>query len=678
MKERVILRKKLVGLGLTAMMISSLGGPAAALASEPFDLTILHLNDHHSHLESQTYDLSLNYDDAQEGEKVRLEIGGMSYISSLINKYKNDNSLYLQSGELNGTLYFSLYKGETDMKVLNALQPDAYMVGNHEFDEGDKRLAELYDSATFPILSGNVKPNEKSPLFGKLDKPYMIKEVKGEKVAIIGVLKIEKTKESSLVSDNVDFINEIDSVKSAVKEVKEQGINKIIVLSHLGYDFDQVLAAETNDIDLIIGGDTHNLLDSSGEMKALGLPVTGEYPTVVKNADGKDTYIVQAWEYAKVLGKIDLKFDEQGEVISAAGNPIAPVSGPYQVYVDKKWVDADDAALSKIKDVITNSNVLVEGIANPVVEEIIKPYREAVETEMETVIGSVKEALSNERVPKPFTDMKDANGSFAAQAVADSFLYSLPHADLAIQNAGGVRSSFLQGNFTMADAYTMLPFSNTVTTLKITGEEICNVLDEAIRYSQGITQSTGAFPYSSHLRYDVYLHAGDGVKSLYNVEIKDRETGVWSPIDMNKTYIVATNSFTALGKDGYVTFEKAIQRDPSVKEETHIEYAVPLVELFTKHLNGGELVKPSAESYSIKSVKDWQSEQSKLAETPVGESSEIIAAVKTYTVAKGDNLYKIAKKTLNDGTIWKQIYELNKDAIKNPDFIYPGQIIALP
>lgn len=672
------MKKNLLKLGLTAMMVVSLINPATSLASETFDLTILHLNDHHSHLESQTFDLSLNYDDTQEGEKVRLQLGGMSYISSLIKENKNDHTLYLQSGELNGTLYYSLYQGETDIKVLNALQPDAYMVGNHEFDEGDKHLAELIDMATFPILSGNIKPTEKSPLYGKLNMPYMIKDVKGEKVAIIGVVKIEKTKESSLVSDDVDFINEIEFVKSTVEEVKEQGINKIIVLSHLGYDFDHVLAAETKDIDLIIGGDTHNLLDSSGEMKALGLPVTGEYPTVVKNAEGKDTYIVQAWEYAKVMGKIDLKFDKQGEIISIVGNPIAPVGGPYQVNIDNKWVDADETTLTKIKDRIATSHVLVEGNTDPTVETIINPYRKAIETQMESIIGSVQETLSNERVPKPFTNMKDANGSFAAQVVADSFLYSIPHADIAIQNAGGVRENFLQGEYTMADAYTMLPFSNTVTTLKVTGAEIINVLDEAIRYSQGITQSTGAFPYASHLRYDVYLNAGDDVKSVYNVEVKDRETGVWSPIDMDKTYVVVTNSFTALGKDGYVTFEKAIQRDPSVKEETHIQYAVPLVELFTKHLNSGELVKPDADSYSIKSVKDWQTEPSKVIETPAIESSEQSRAVKTYTVVRGDNLSKIAKRTLHDGTLWEQIYELNKDTIKNPNLIYPGQKIVLP
>lgn len=248
----------------------------------------------------------------------------------------------------------------------------------------------------------------------------------------------------------------------------------------------------------------------------------------------------------------------------------------------------------------------------------------------------------------------------------------------AIQNSGGVRTNFLQGKFTMADAYTMLPFSNTITTLKLTGEEICNVLDEAIRYSQGISQSTGAFPYSSHLRYDVYLNAGDGVKSAYNVEIKDKKTGAWSPVDMKKTYVVVTNSFTALGKDGYVTFSKAIERDPNVKNETYIEYAVPLVELFTKHLNGGELVKPNANNYCLKSVKDWETEQTKSTETPVGEPSVKPADTKTYTVVEGDSLSKIAKKTLNDAKLWEKIYQLNKDTIKNPNLIYPGQIIVLP
>jgi len=700
-----MLKRNLLGLGLAVMMIASLSSPATARASKPFDLTILHVNDHHSHLDPQIFDLDLNYDNAQEGEKVRLKLGGMTYISSLIREHRNDHSLLLQSGELNGTLYYSLYKGETDMKVINALRPDAYMVGNHEFDEGDQHLANLYQTARFPILVGNIKPTKQSPLYGNLDQLYLIKEVDGEKIAIIGVIKIEKTKESSLISDDVEFIDEIEFVKSTVEDVKRQGINKIIVLSHLGYDFDQVLAAETSDVDLIVGGDTHNLLDSSGQAKALGLPVTGEYPTVVRNADGKNTYIVQAWEYAKAMGRIDLKFDAQGEIVSAAGHPIIPVGGPYQVKEDDKWVDANKTALANIKKAIADNIVLVEGQIDPAMEEIITPYRKALEAQMETVIGSIQEDLSNERIPKPFTNPKDANGSFAAQVVADSFLHCLPHADVAIQNAGGVRETFKQGDFTMADAYTMLPFSNTITTLELTGEEISDVLDEAIRYSQGITQSTGAFPYSSHLRYDVYLNADEGIKSAYNLEVKDRKTGVWSPIDMNKTYVVATNSFTALGKDGYATFEKAIERDPDVKVETYIQYTVPLVELFTEHLNAGEVVKPDADSYSLKSVREWQAEPSEgsqgpakkspvnetpaskapASKAPANEASDRESnaqaqkeAAKTYTVAKGDNLFRIARKTLNDGKRWREIYELNKNKITNPHVIYPGQMIVLP
>lgn len=683
-----MLKKNLLGIGLTAALVASISIPTAASAAEPFELTLLHINDHHSHLDSQSFDLNLDYDDKQEGEKVRLQLGGMSYISSLIQEHRNDRSLLLQSGELNGTLYYSLYKGESDIKVINVLQPDAYMVGNHEFDEGDQHFADLYKSATFPILAGNIKPNEQSPLYGHLDQPYLIKEVGGEKIAIIGVIKIEKTKESSMISDDVEFIDEIEFVKSTVEEVKEQGINKVIVLSHLGYDFDQVLAAETSDVDLIVGGDTHNLLDSTGEAAELGLPVTGDYPTVVENADGKATYVVQAWELAKAMGKLELKFDAQGEIISATGTPLIPVGGPYQVNVNDEWVDADAATLEQIKAAIESNGVLVEGQSDPAIEEIITPYRDAVEAEMENVIGSIKETLSNERIPKPFADAKDANGSYAAQVVADSFLYGLPNADVAIQNAGGVRATFMQGEFTMADAYTMLPFSNTITTLKLSGAEISNVLDEAIRYSQGISQSTGAFPYSSHLRYDVYLNADEGVKSAYNLEIKDRKTGEWSAIDMDKTYVVATNSFTALGKDGYVTFEKAVQKDPNIKVETYIQYAVPLVELFTEHLNGGEVVRPGVDTYSLKSVKEWQAQPSNEGEAPSEEPaneeppanvpSEEAETVRSYTVVSGDNLYKIAQRTLKDGTRWREIYNLNKGTISNPNLIYPGQVIVLP
>jgi 5'-nucleotidase len=255
-------------------------------SNKAVDISILHTNDHHSYLEGQTYDLKIDHDENTDGlEDIRLNLGGFSRIASAISEYRDTNTLVVNSGELNGTLYFSLYKGDVDVKVFNYLNLDAYQLGNHEFDEGEARLAELIEMANFPIISGNVHPTSDSPLYNSEIKPYVIKEIDGEKVAILGVLKVEKTRESSLVTSAVEFTDEIASVKTHVADLTEQGVNKIILLSHLGYDFDQVLAAQVTGIDIIVGGDTHNALDSTGELAELGVNVSGEYPSVINNPD---------------------------------------------------------------------------------------------------------------------------------------------------------------------------------------------------------------------------------------------------------------------------------------------------------------------------------------------------------------------------------------------------------
>lgn len=105
--------------------------------AKPLRLQVLHTNDHHSYFEGQSYDLSLDYDPTLTGaETVRVDLGGFPRIATAIDEYRDDHTLVLNSGELNGTLYFSLFKGEVDFKVFNAIGLDAYELGNHEFDEG--------------------------------------------------------------------------------------------------------------------------------------------------------------------------------------------------------------------------------------------------------------------------------------------------------------------------------------------------------------------------------------------------------------------------------------------------------------------------------------------------------------------------------------------------------------
>ncbi|GAA0358264.1 NAD nucleotidase [Bowmanella denitrificans] len=578
--------------------------PVLPLSShQPISLKILHTNDHHSYFESQTMDLALNYDTESQGnERVRVQLGGFSRIASAIEEYRDANTLVLNSGELNGTLYFSLFKGKVDIQVFNYLGLDAYQLGNHEFDEGDAHLAELIDMASFPILAGNVHPTEKSPLYGKPILPRVIKDIEGEKVAIIGVLKVEKTRESSMVSDQVNFTDEVESVKAQVKELEAEDINKIIVLSHLGYEFDQQLASQVNGIDVIIGGDTHDVLDSTGELTGMGIAVDGEYPTQVSNPEGKPVYIAQAWEYAKGLGRLNVNFDAQGNVETIQGNLELLVADQFQVQdAENKWVAADQSQQQAILQEIGTLTSIRTIAADPAVDAILAPYKLELESFKQSQLGQVDQTMPFTRIPAAFSNGEQPSGSYAAQVVADAFLHYLPKADVAIQNAGGVRAELHQGQFTVADAYQILPFSNTVVTLDLTGEEILQVLNEALDYAQGISASTGAFPYSSHLRYDVVLNASTG-QGIKNLEVKDRRSNQWKPIDLQSIYSVATNSFTALGKDGYLTFAKVRETRPDAFEQSDVVYAVPLLEYFRDVLPNHSLPALDWQEYCLKSV----------------------------------------------------------------------------
>lgn len=578
---------------------------------------IMHTNDHHSHLESSIYDLSF------DGVPTRLNIGGFSSLATIIDENRNENTIVLNSGELNGTLYFSLFKGEVDFKVFNQLGIDAYALGNHEFDEGDGRLAELIGMANFPIVSSNVQPTESSPLYAVKDsiKPYVIKEIDGEKVGIIGILKVEKTKNSSLASDDLLFSDEVETARKYVAELEKQGVNKIILLSHVGYYNDFLFAENVPGIDIIIGGDTHDLLGDEEDLKEVGLtqkyygqtgpfhgykhsnyeknPTIGEYPTVVQNSDGDPVYIVTAWEYAYGVGMLDVDFSKDGKIEAIDGNIIIPVSGPYlQKNAAGERVEVDADVKTKIEEAIEKSPILTFAKKSEIVESIIAPYQEKMKASMETVIGNISTNMSAERIPTPFTTGEAPTGSLAAYVVAEAFATANPRIDVAIQNVGGVRSEFFEGDFTVSQAITTLPFSNTVVMMDMTGEEIVNVLNQSAYYALN-SGSTGAFPAAANLRYDVFLSEQEG-KVIQNIEIKGKD-GVWSNIDLKKIYTVATNSFTALGKDNYLEFAKVRETEAGNFEDTYINYYVPLKE-YIEGLPNKTLPPISPEDYCLKSV----------------------------------------------------------------------------
>ena len=605
---------------MTAFVITACSGSSGKSEEEhsPVSVRLIHTNDHHSYLDSGSYDLKI------DNVTTRVELGGFARLATVIKEKRNSSSIVVNSGELAGTLYFSLFHGEVDFKVFNELGLDGYTLGNHEFDDGDERLAELIEMTDFPILSSNMHPEPASPLYRVKDriKPYVIKEINGEKIGIIGILKVEKTKNSSMASDDITFEDEIESAKQNVAELEALGINKIILVSHVGYYNDILFAKNVPGIDIIVGGDTHDLLGDADDLAEIGLAPSygsqtgpfagythngfenedlGAYPTTVAGADGKPVHIVTAWCYAYGVGVLDIDFNKEGVVERVNGNIILPVSDKFLRDGGSGFVEVSSAVKSEILAAIDRSPILTVADVDQTIDNIIEPYRSQKDDSLNEVIGSVTVTMDNTRVPTAFAPSETPTGSYAAWVVAEAFKNTNHKIDVAIQNAGGVRTPLMAGQLTAGDAIAVLPFSNTVVMLDMKGSDIVQVLNEAAWYSIN-SGSSGAFPYASGLRYDVTLSGGTN-NIITNVEVQDRDSGVWSAISADTVYTVATNSFTAQGKDNYLSFARVQEDDPTIFEDTSILYSVPLVD-YLKSLPSQILPPLDTSVYCLKSVSN--------------------------------------------------------------------------
>jgi 5'-nucleotidase len=501
------------------------------------DITIAHVNDTHSHLEAAEFSLKI------EGNPTQTALGGMARLKSALDdlRAKDKNVLFLHGGDMvQGTLYFAKYQGMADMDILNMLDLDVATAGNHEFDEGPGLLASLISMARFPIVSSNIDVSKEPRLAGSL-APYAIKTIGGERVAVIGITTTD-TPAISNPGPTVSFNDPAGSVMASVAELHKIGVRKIILLSHLGYEDDIALAKKIAGIQVIVGGNSHTLLGDRAAFRTFGLNPKGAYPTVVKNRDGKDVLIVQAWEWAKVIGVLRVRFNSGGEIAAWSGAPML-LAGTTFKQNDAVIVEGSQAYAYIISS-LRSSGVVGIYEEDERVKAKLAEYAGPMKDMMNTVIARADKELirGNNRGPGPI--------------VADSMLIKTRAAgvQIAIQNTGGVRRDVSAGDISVAEVYELLPFNNTLVIIDLTGAQLVSALEEAVDF-QIAGGNKGPHLYVAGISFRIDKSAKKGMR-IREAKVKSAD-GSYGALEGANTYRIVTSSYLAGGGDGMHIFRQA-------------------------------------------------------------------------------------------------------------------------
>ncbi len=298
----------------SAALIAGLTGiPWQTLARSYTKITILHTNDVHSHI-----------DPFPENHPKFPGQGGAARRAALINQIRAEekNVLLLDAGDVfQGTPYFNVYGGELEFKLMSQMRYDACTIGNHDFDNGIEGLAKQMPHANFPFINSNYDFSD-TILKDKV-KQWQIFEKDNIKIGIFGLgVELAGLVDARLYG-NVKYLDPVvrAAEMSHLLKVKKK-CDIVICLSHLGYRYneakisDQVLARESLNIDLIIGGHTHTFLDK---------------PQSFKNREGKEVLIAQVGWAGIKLGRIDFYVDKKSGKKMALGNAVEIFEKPNEI-----------------------------------------------------------------------------------------------------------------------------------------------------------------------------------------------------------------------------------------------------------------------------------------------------------------------------------------------------------
>lgn len=450
-----------------------------------------------------------------KSEQKKTAVASIFYINDLHGNINNMSRIYNAKNSFDrlnneGKDVFCLASGDISASDNNALvkisstfmdsiKLDANVIGNHELDANPQEVFDLNKDHNYILLGAlNMRyRNQDNPLESIVARSY-IREINGNEYGIIGIIPPDLL---GRIRDNdskktIVPLNEEETtiaVQKEVEKLQQQGVNKIILLSHCGLKFDQKLAQNTSGIDVILGAHTHDILESIKFNENL-----------FNSKSGEPVIITQAGRDGDHFGILNVEFDENGIIKSA-------------------------------KNSIQNSKNFKQ---NPVIEEIFNTILNKKE-----VVGHVK------TVHPPLTDRLGApnpNGYI----IADACRIELD-TDIAMINAGNIRGDFKEGVLTERKLYEIIPLNNKMVEFKINEEEFVN----AVRVGAASICQTGhraGLVIPSGFEYTL-TRSGE-VKSITVTDRngQKRAIDINNP-DKNRIYTIATDNFMACGGDNYFT-----------------------------------------------------------------------------------------------------------------------------
>jgi len=497
---------------LAAWGLTSL--PAQAWEQDKtYKITILHTNDHHGHFwrsDDREYGLA-----AQKTlvDSVRKEVAA-----------EGGSVLVLSGGDINtGVPESDLLDAEPDFRGMNLIGYDAMAVGNHEFDNPMEVLRQQEKWAKFPFLSANIYQKSTGE---RLFKPWAIFKRQDLKIGVIGLTTDDTAKigNPEFFTD-IEFRKPADEAKLVIQELngldEKERPDILIATTHMGHydngehgsnapgDVEMARSLPAGSLAMIVGGHSQNPVCMAAENKKQVDYVPGT-PCAPDRQNG--IWIVQAHEWGKYVGRADFEF-RNGEM-KLVHYQLIPINLKKKIVYD----NGESERVLYAPEIPENAQML----------SLLTPFQNKGKAQLAVKIGSVNAPLEGDRSKVRFVQTNLGHLILAAQMARTG-------ANFAVMSGGGIRDSIAAGDITYKDVLKVQPFGNIVVYADMTGKEVVDYLTAVAQ----MKPNSGAYPQFSHVSF-----------TMANGKLNDLKIG-GEPVDLNKTYRMATLSFNATGGDGY-------------------------------------------------------------------------------------------------------------------------------